>query len=135
MARVLVVEDNLDILSALQEALTAEGWDVITATSAEEAPIAGRCRQIDVVLCDVLLDNGRSGRAVKEAFATDLALALVPFAFMTASPREANSLSEEFVLRKPFAISEVVAFLNEAICDEATNGTRWAPSNQSIPPQ
>jgi DNA-binding response OmpR family regulator len=80
MARVLVVEDNLDILSAVQEALAGEGWDVIAVTSAEEAPIAGRCRQIDVVLCDALLDNGRNGRAVQEVFATDLALAQVPFA-------------------------------------------------------
>ncbi len=119
MARVLVVDDDLDILSAVQEALAEEGWDVVTAASAEDAAIAGRFREIDVVLCDVLLNDGRHGRSVKEAFGNALGLAQVPFAFMTASPREASKLRDEYVLRKPFGTSEVVAVLNDALCDRA----------------
>jgi two-component system KDP operon response regulator KdpE len=127
VARVLVVDDDLDILSAVQEALAEEGWDVVTAATAEEASLAGRCREIDVVLCDVLLNDGRHGRSVKEAFGTTLGLGQVPFAFMTASPREATSLRDEYVLRKPFGSSEVVELLNDALCDRARKRTRQAP--------
>lgn len=130
MARVLVVDDDRDILSAVAEALTAEGWEVVIAASAEEASSAGRYRDFDVVLCDVLLDGGRNGRAIKEAFARVLGRDQVPFAFMTASPREANRLSGEYVLRKPFAVAEVVALLKYAICDRATQRTRPALSIQ-----
>ncbi len=130
MARVLVVEDDVDILSAVQEALDGEGWEVVTAASAEEASIAGRFRGIDVVLCDVLLNDGRSGRTVQEAFATDLGLGQVPFTFMTASPREANKLADEHVLRKPFGTSEVVAFLNHALCDQRPTGSDQSPPRQ-----
>lgn len=119
MPRVLVVEDDLDILTAVEEALAGEGWQVVTAASPEEAFIAGRSGGIDLVLCDVLLNDGRNGRTVKEAFATELALGHVPFAFMTASPREANKLTDEHVLRKPFGTSQVVAFLNQALGGEA----------------
>jgi hypothetical protein len=68
--------------------------------------------RVDVVLCDVLLDASRNGRTIKEAFARHLGLGHVPFAFMTASPREARNLTDEYVLRKPFGTWEVVGFLN-----------------------
>jgi CheY-like chemotaxis protein len=124
MASVLVVEDDRDILCALEEALRSEGWEVVTAASAEEASTAGRSRAIDVVLCDVLLDDGNTGRHVEEAFARQPGLNHVPFAFMTASPREANRLSDHFVLRKPFATSEVVKLLNHALGDHPVRRSR-----------
>jgi len=114
------VEDNLDILTAVEEALAGEGWEVVAAASAEEDSVAGRAGGIDLVLCDILLNDGRNGRTVKEAFAAELGLGHLPFAFMTASPREAIRLTDQHVLRKPFGTSEVVAFLNQALGAEAT---------------
>jgi CheY-like chemotaxis protein len=115
MPTVLVVEDNSDILGAVSEALAEEGWEVVAALSVDEATTAAQSRRIDVVLSDVLLGNdGTDGTALRDRFASQ-GLGHLPFAFMTASTREAARLAGELVLRKPFAVSEVVEILNAAL--------------------
>ena len=66
MPTVLVVDDNSDIVSAVSEALTEEGWDVVAVLSAKEATPAAQSRKIDVVLCDVLLGDGTDGPDLRE---------------------------------------------------------------------
>ena len=118
MPTVLVVDDNLDIVSAVSEALTEEGWDVVAVLSAKEATPAAQSRKIDVVLCDVLLGDGTDGPALRDTFALG-GLGQIPFVFVTASTREVARLGGELVLPKPFAISAVLGIL-----DAAMNGTR-----------
>jgi two-component system, sensor histidine kinase and response regulator len=111
MATVLVVEDDLDISNAIREALTEEGWIVLLASSSEEATRALAAGQVDVVLCDVLLQDGSDGRALKAKAAT-LGLGHLPFGFMTASTREMQTLSGAHVLQKPFGTSELLQVLH-----------------------
>jgi CheY-like chemotaxis protein len=108
------VDDNSDIVSAVSEALTEEGWDVVTALSAKEATPAAQSRKIDVVLCDVLLGDGSDGPALRDRFASE-GLGQIPFVFVTASTREVARLAGELVLPKPFAVSAVLEILDAAI--------------------
>jgi CheY-like chemotaxis protein len=114
MPTVLVVDDNSDIVSAVSEALTEEGWDVVAVLSAKEATPAARSRKIDVVLCDVLLGDGTNGPDLRDTFAGG-GLGQIPFVFVTASTREVARLGGELVLPKPFAISAVVGILDTAL--------------------
>jgi CheY-like chemotaxis protein len=114
MPMVLVVDDNSDIVSAVSEALTEEGWDVVTALSAKDATPAAQSRKIDVVLCDVLLGDGSDGPALRDRFASE-GLGQIPFVFVTASTREVARLAGELVLPKPFAVSAVLEILDAAI--------------------
>jgi CheY-like chemotaxis protein len=114
MPTVLVVDDNSDIVSAVSEALTEEGWDVVAVLSAKEATPAARSRKIDVVLCDVLLGDGTNGPDLRDTFAGG-GLGQIPFVFVTASTREAARLEGELVLPKPFAIAAVLAILDTAL--------------------
>jgi CheY-like chemotaxis protein len=114
MRAVLVVDDVPEILNAISEALSEEGWEVVAARSGEEAMAAARSRTIDVVLCDVLLDQGNDGLALRDEFARR-DQGHIPFVFMTASSREAERLGAVLVLRKPFSVSEVVETLNVAV--------------------
>jgi CheY-like chemotaxis protein len=114
MPTVLVVDDNSDIVSAVSEALTEEGWDVVAVLSAKEATPAARARRIDVVLCDVLLGDGTDGPDLRRTFASG-GLGQIPFVFVTASTREVARLSGELVLPKPFAVSAVLGILDVAI--------------------
>jgi DNA-binding response OmpR family regulator len=111
MATVLVVEDDLDISNAIREALVEEGWKVLLASSSEEAMRAVRGGEIDVVLCDVLLQDGTDGRALRAKVAS-LGLGHLPFGFMTASTREVRTLSGAHVLQKPFGTSELLEALH-----------------------
>ncbi|HVV48808.1 MAG TPA: response regulator [Polyangia bacterium] len=110
MPVVLVVDDELDLLAALSDALNDEGWRVLVASSARAALSAARSCTVDVVLCDLLL-HGEDGRSVKEAFGRDRGLRRVPFVFMTASLLEAQRLSAERVIEKPFRVHQVVEAL------------------------
>jgi CheY-like chemotaxis protein len=114
MPTVLVVDDNSDIVRAVSEALTEEGWDVVATLSAKEATPAARSHKIDVVLCDVLLGDGTVGPDLRETFVRG-GLGQIPFVFVTASTREAARLEGELVLPKPFAISAVVGILDSAL--------------------
>jgi DNA-binding response OmpR family regulator len=126
---VLVVDDSVDILSALSEALRDEGWVVIGAVTVPAAMHAVKRHKIDVVLCDVLLDAGTDGMALRHQF-IEQGSGHIPFTFMTASLREIASLKREgeSVLRKPFAVSEVVRFLGAAIARHDTSAVAPRPS-------
>jgi len=111
---VLVVDDNSAIVSALSEALTEEGWNVVAALSAKEAIAIAQSRNVDIVLCDVLLGESSDGLDLRDQFVRH-ALGHIPFAFVTASTREMARLKGELALRKPFKVSEVVELLNAAL--------------------
>lgn len=115
MSTVLVVDDDLDLLAAMAEALTEEGWGMVAAPSAQEAMRAVREREIDIVLCDVFLSEGGDGRALKEALARDGRACRLPFVFMTASVPQVWNADGERILCKPFRIPDLVEFLRGAL--------------------
>lgn len=126
MPTVLVVDDSLEILSALSEALSDEGWVVVGADSAEAAVYAVKDRPVDVILCDLLLAPGIDGLALRDRFAA-LGLGHLPFAFMTASSRDMARLDGKPVLRKPFALSAALEFLNAAMAATGAPPARRHP--------
>src|SRR5262245_9609802 len=77
-ARVLVVDDDPALLSALCELLSGEGYEVASAPTAEEALVRFQTETYHLVLCDLQLP-GKNGialiRALKETCpATQLVL-------------------------------------------------------------
>jgi CheY-like chemotaxis protein len=119
MPVVLVVDDEPDLLVALGDALSDEGWQVLVAASASTALGVARSNVVDVVLCDLLM-HGEDGRALKREFARDRALARLPFVFMTASVREGSRLTDP-VVEKPFTVATLV----EVLSREASGGGRF----------
>jgi CheY-like chemotaxis protein len=115
MSTVLVVDDDLDLLTAMTEALTEEGWGMVAVRSVPEAMRAVREREIDIVLCDVFLSDGGDGRALKEALARDARACHLPFVFMTASVPQVRNADGEGILCKPFRIPDLVEFLRRAL--------------------
>ncbi|HEY6476600.1 MAG TPA: response regulator [Polyangia bacterium] len=113
MSVVLVVDDEPDLLVALGDALSDEGWQVLVAGSAAIALGVARANTVDGVLCDLLL-HGEDGRELKSEFAGDGDLARLPFVFMTASIREGSRLTEP-VIEKPFTVAALVAILEREV--------------------
>jgi len=118
MAVVLVVDDEPDLLVALGDALSDEGWQVLVADSAATALGVARSNAVDVVLCDLLL-QGEDGRQLKREFAGDDVLGKLPFVFMTASIREGTQLTDP-VIEKPFTVAALV----EVLAREVPEGRR-----------
>src|SRR5579859_5260915 len=79
---ILVVDDNLDTLLLLWELLTSRGYEVITATDADEAMELVRSERPDLVLLDVVMP-GKSGYELCRELKDDPITRLVPVVMIT----------------------------------------------------
>src|SRR5438270_10630035 len=75
MSRILVVDDEDEVRSALKRRLEREGYEVVTAASAEEAngTIQAMSPTFDVVVTDMSMEETDSGLEVlRDAVAHDI---------------------------------------------------------------
>lgn len=111
-ARILVVDDEEDICEILRFNLSNEGFEVVTANSAEEA-LEHDITSFDLLLMDVMM-GGMSGFELTGKLKTDPKTAGVPVIFITARDTEDDAvegldLGADDYISKPFSIREVVS--------------------------
>lgn len=117
--RVLLIEDEPNIIEAINFILTKDGWDVATHSNGHDAIEAVRRRAPDVVILDVMLP-GRSGFEILEEMRSDAALENMPVLMLTARGQErdrdmAQKAGASRFMTKPFANSDVVNAVRELI--------------------
>lgn len=110
-ARILVVDDEQDLLEILKFNLETEGYEVVTATSAEDA-LQLDIASFDLMLLDVMM-GGMSGFAMARQLKDNPATALVPIIFLTARDTENDTvtgfnLGADDYISKPFSLREVM---------------------------
>ena len=111
-ARILVVDDEEDICAILKFNLSKEGYEVVTANSAEEA-LTLDIASFNLLLLDVMI-GGMSGFELTGKLKTDPKTAGVPVIFITARDTEDDAvegldLGADDYISKPFSIREVVS--------------------------
>lgn len=111
-ARILVVDDEEDICVILKFNLSKEGYEVVTANSAEEA-LTLDIASFNLLLLDVMM-GGMSGFELTGKLKTDPKTAGVPVIFITARDTEDDAvegldLGADDYISKPFSIREVVS--------------------------
>jgi DNA-binding NtrC family response regulator len=92
MARILVIDDEEDVLLAVTRRLARDGHEVVPATNAEQGigKIQRSPETFDVVITDMSMENPSSGLAVLQAaFARDI---LAEVIVMTAYGNVANAV-------------------------------------------
>lgn len=110
MKRLLVVDDELAILEALQEVLSSEGYAVSTASNGAEGLLRAAEHPPDLVLLDLMMpvmDGWEMLRRMQE----DPQLQRVPVIIMSAgrvSPSELNGLH---FLAKPFDLERLLVLV------------------------
>jgi DNA-binding NtrC family response regulator len=73
MARILVVDDEEDVRSALKRRLEREGYEVSTAGGSGEAAEALRSSGFDIVVTDMSMEQGDSGlQVLRDAIGADV---------------------------------------------------------------
>ena len=108
-ARILVVDDEIEILRALQRSLTAHGFEVFTASSGEEALEAIVHHRPDLMLLDLGLP-GISGLEVCKRVRADSNLPIIVLSVKDAERDKVQALdlgADDYV-PKPFGIDEVL---------------------------
>jgi two-component system KDP operon response regulator KdpE len=124
--RVLVVDDEPQILRALQMSLAGEGYEVVTARTAAEALTAAAARPPEAVILDLLLPDGHGTDVCREL----RDWTAVPIVVLSAVGDEAEKVAaldagaDDYVT-KPFGVEELLARLRAAL-------RRTAPSPEPV---
>lgn len=63
--KILVVDDEEELLEAIDKALSTEGYEVTTATTAEDAINKARALKPDLLLMDIVLPDVEGSEAVR----------------------------------------------------------------------
>ncbi|MEP7208400.1 MAG: ATP-binding protein [Casimicrobiaceae bacterium] len=112
--RVLLVDDNVELVAATTPVLQAFGFDVTTATSADDALRVLERTSIDVILSDVSMPGERNGLDLARSIRNDRPG--LPIVLMTGYTTELQrAVAEGFtVLQKPCAPDTLAAVLRSA---------------------
>ena len=127
--RILVVDDEVEIVRALQRSLVAHGYEVVTANDGEHALAAVVQQQPDLLLLDLNLP-GMSGLEVCKQLRTQSELP--PIIVITVRNKErdkvhALDMGADDYVSKPFGINEVLARIRVAL----RHASRFAPQMEA----
>jgi two-component system, OmpR family, KDP operon response regulator KdpE len=115
-ARVLVVDDEPQILRALQTSLRGAGYDVETATTGEQALTAAALRAPDAVILDLVLPDMRGTDVCRELRAwTSMPVIVLSVVGDEAEKVAALDAGADDYVTKPFGVDELLARLRAAL--------------------
>lgn len=122
-ARLLIVEDEPNIVESLSFILRRAGFEVDAVTDGAEALNRVRRQAFEVLVLDIMLP-GMNGLDVLKAIRSDQALSSLPVIVLTAKGqandrRTAEALGASAFITKPFSNAEVV----EHVTRLASGGT------------
>jgi DNA-binding response OmpR family regulator len=109
--RVLIVEDEPDIVRGLTDALAFEGFDVESTGLGREGVRLMRERPADCVILDLMLPDINGYQVCEEIRAAD---SLVPIIILTARGQESDKIrgleaGADDYMTKPFSVGELLA--------------------------
>ena len=120
--RVLLIEDEPNIIEAISFILSRDGWTVHTHEDGETAMAKVRARPPDLIILDVMLP-GRSGFDILRDLREDPAFKTLPVMLLTARGQAkdrdlALRLGANHFMTKPFSNQEVKDYVRK-LMDEA----------------
>lgn len=109
--KILIVEDNLDLLSLLQRVLKAEGYEVIVAVNGEEA--LDRAKGLpDLILMDIRLPGEIDGLEATRRLKANPRFTQIPIVGMTAQLMEEKAIAGfNELLFKPIEVDHLIAIV------------------------
>lgn len=115
--KVIVIEDERNIIEAISFILSRDGWEVATHSNGHDAIDAVRARKPDIVILDVMLP-GKSGFDILTEIRGDTELGQTPVLMLTARGQDkdremAERAGASAYMTKPFSNSEVLDAVRE----------------------
>ncbi len=123
MEKLLIIDDQPQVLEIVSYLLDAEGYEVMTATNGREGLEAAKQFRPDLIICDIMMP-GMNGYDVLEAARRDPDLATIPFIFLTAKAtpgdlRTGMTAGADDYLTKPFTDEELLAAVRTQLSKRA----------------
>ncbi len=135
-AYILVVDDEIEIIRALQRSLVAHGYKVFTARNGEDAVKLTMQQRPDMLLLDLVLP-GMSGLEVCRKIREESNVPIIVLSVKDAEGDkvQALDLGADDYIAKPFGINEVLARVRVALRHMAQVQTGTEPRVQLGPLQ
>lgn len=103
--KILVIDDDADILDMLRMVLTREGFEVVTAHSGSDGMVAIQNSLPDLILCDMMMESIDAGLKTAQAIRTqypDIPIFLISsIAEATAASIETSEIGFNGIFQKP----------------------------------
>jgi DNA-binding response OmpR family regulator len=109
--RILIIEDEPDLVRGLRDALEFEGFDIVSSGKGAEGVQIARAHAPDLVLLDLMLPDMNGFAVCEEIRKTN---PLIPIIMLTARSQESDKIrglevgADDYVT-KPFSVGELVA--------------------------
>ena len=110
---ILAVDDDIDILELVEASLTADGFDVITASDGRSALESAKDHAPDLILLDLMMPE-MDGFEVIERLKSDAATRTIPVIMLTAKAQTHEKIhglrsGADDYITKPFQLDELTA--------------------------
>jgi two-component system, OmpR family, response regulator CpxR len=131
VGRILVIDDDREMVELLRQSLVQEGFELNTAQSGEDGIAQGRSKPPELILLDVTLPDINGFEVLRRLRRESD----VPVIMLTARGDEVDrivglEIGADDYLPKPFSVRELVARIN-AILRRAGRGRLGQPTNES----
>jgi PAS domain S-box-containing protein len=117
--RVLIVEDEPDLMDVASALFTSMGYDVLTAANSVEAIDVLEHKDVDILFTDVVMPNGMDGielAAYTRAHYPDTKIMLASgYPLPALKQRHGSDLSEFAFVNKPYRLSDLARTLRGAM--------------------
>ncbi|MHC4159375.1 MAG: response regulator [Planctomycetota bacterium] len=108
--KIVWVDDDEDFVLSLQPRLEKEGWEVKTASSAEQGKNMAVTDKPDLIIMDIIMD-GQHGYKVIEFLRGHPHLANIPIIVFTSLP---DRWGETSATREDFLLSDAAEFVDKS---------------------
>lgn len=138
--KILIIEDDRDILDNIVDCLEAEGFEVVSAMSGNEGVSLVAITRPDLILCDRSMPDG-DGDFVLASVRANPKFAQTPFIFITAKAtkdelRDGMTQGADDYLTKPFTRTELLgaiyAQLEKAAARAADTKAKMAIVSEAV---
>ena len=119
MRRILIADDDPDILELLTLNLVTEGFEVLGASNGDEAWSLARDAMPDLVVLDVMMPE-RDGLDVLTSLKSHPRTRHIPVVLLTAKASDAEvwegwRAGADYYITKPFHLDELLRFLDNLL--------------------
>ena len=134
MARILIVDDDVDLLAGQREFLQAKGYEVLTAGTIEDGLKTAGESTPDLVIADLMMEHYDSGFVFCKKLRDLPGLSKVPILMQTAAPRKVGFtfdagatpgrewMKADEVLTKPVPLEDLVGKIEQHLAGSARHG-------------
>lgn len=117
MSKILVIDDDLDILSVMEILLSMKGFNVEVTAKGENTFPKIETFKPDLILLDVLI-SGYDGRVICKQLKANLKTKNIPVIMFSAHPGAAATIEDygaDDFISKPFDVNNLLKKVNEQL--------------------